>query len=118
MDQRRYTNTTAADLMGQQAVILQPHANSHYTLPRGTVVTIIAKYAGLDVQTDPCRQCGVQVHISRVPPEKLELLADLIHRASNQSTCSLATPGSRAHPHPGRVTCPECTHTPQGGLPA
>ena len=109
MNHSQYTSTPATQLVGQPAVILEPHSNTHYTIPRGTVVTIVAKYAGLEVRTAPCSHCGVQVHISRVRPEKLELLADLVHSVNNQPTCSLDLPGARSHPHPGRVTCPECT---------
>ena len=52
---------------------LTPH---WMTIPSGTVLVITNKMSGFSLQAEPCSHCGVQMCVSRVPPNALELLPD------------------------------------------
>lgn len=74
MTPKEYRKYTAAALTGRRARLLEPVRNSLAGLDKGTVVTITGKTGGLNIESDKCAHCSVEVYVRGVDPRSLELL--------------------------------------------
>lgn len=61
-----YKRTPTWKLEGKKVKSTREIANGLGALPAGTTFTILRKYAGLELESDPCAHCGVQLRITRV----------------------------------------------------
>lgn len=72
--QTLYKNLTAKEWSGRRVRSLVELRNGWATLPAGTEFTVVNKFKGLEIRSDPCAHCGVQVGITKVHYGRLELL--------------------------------------------
>lgn len=69
-----YRRCTLAQLKGRKVKTLRELRNGYLTIPKGAELTIVGKHSGYGLRGDPCPQCGVQVHISKVDGYALEFI--------------------------------------------
>jgi hypothetical protein len=74
MDSRTYQNTTNKQFNGTRVRTKRALSNGYFTIPVGAVCTILKKYNGFEIETDPCGTCGVKVRVSRVPHQAVEAI--------------------------------------------
>ena len=74
MTPTEYKRMTLSQLKGRKAYTIRPLESGRFRVPRGTLVTITVKYKGFQIETQPCKYCGVQVFMSRVEPYALDLM--------------------------------------------
>lgn len=63
-----YRNTPSWKLEGKKVDSIREIGNRLGTLPVGTTFTILRKYAGFELESDPCSVCGVQLRVTKVDP--------------------------------------------------
>lgn len=64
----------ASDWTGRRVRARRRLGNSLGAVPAGTELTVRRKYGGLELVTDPCPACGVELRITRVPVDDVELV--------------------------------------------
>ena len=75
LTQAQYRRLTARQLTGRRARLVRAvQILAGLRVPAGTLVTITGKYAGLDIITDRCGCCGVQLIARHIPPGDVELV--------------------------------------------
>jgi len=52
--------------VGDKVVSITPISNGWAEMPKGTVFTINRRFKGYELVSDPCRECGLKVRITRV----------------------------------------------------
>ena len=70
LDQRK-SDGQAETILGERFRANVPLGTAWKEMPAGTVVTVVAKYRGYEVRTEPCESCGQELHIDQVPGHKL-----------------------------------------------
>lgn len=51
--------------------------NGGIKYPRGTLATITRKFGGFDIESEPCKCCGVRVQIKQLPCTDLSLVESI-----------------------------------------
>lgn len=74
MNAKTYKKNTEKFFLGKKVRTLMQMQNGNMVIPEGAVCTITRKYQGFDLESAPCKCCGVQVLISRVPRRDVELI--------------------------------------------
>lgn len=67
-----YEKRTAAQVLGLKVRSLVPLRNGWCRIPAGRVLTIVHKWDGYTLETDPCASCGVAVKVARVQPSMVD----------------------------------------------
>lgn len=70
----QYNRRSVAEWKGLKVRSLHPLRTSMAEMPAGTIYTITGKFSGFDLTAEPCAHCGVAMKVSRVAPEKLEIV--------------------------------------------
>lgn len=71
LTERWYRGTPGEQMKGMVVWNTAPLGNHYVTYPPGTRFTIMHKYSGLDLRSDPCECCEIQAKISKVSPTVL-----------------------------------------------
>lgn len=74
VNKRDYNRWTHAQWRGRRVRSLRELRNASAIIPAGTVFTVKGKFGGLELLADACNCCRIQMRISRVPIEDLEML--------------------------------------------
>jgi len=74
MNQREYEKLTEYQLIGCRVRANDEIGNGWGKVPAGTVFVITGKGGGLQMTSEKCPTCGIQLHVSRVRPEKVTLM--------------------------------------------
>lgn len=74
MDIKTYRKMSENILKGRKVRTLTKLRNGWMTIPIGTICEITRKYKGFALKSEPCKHCGLQANISRVPCREVELL--------------------------------------------
>ena len=74
MNRQWYKKTPERDMVGKRVQSTCEIGNQVGSLPEGTQFTIQGKQGGLCLESDPCRQCGLRLVITKVQPAHVQLL--------------------------------------------
>lgn len=74
MTNGEYKKYTAAELRGRKVRALVDIRSHVADVPAGTILTVLGKRGGLDLEMDRCERCQVAFHVHGVDPYNVELL--------------------------------------------
>ena len=74
MDAKIYEKNTEKFFMGKKIRTLIQMQNGLMVIPKGAVCTITRKYGGFNLNSEPCKCCGVQKRITRVSFREVQLI--------------------------------------------
>lgn len=69
-----YNRWTQTQWTGKRVRSLRELRNASAIIPAGTVFTVVGKFSGLELLADACNCCRIQMRISRVGVEYLEMV--------------------------------------------
>ena len=74
MTPTEYRRMTLRQLKNRKAYTTRTLESGRFRVARGTLVTITGKFKGLQIETERCDCCGVQVSMTKVEPHDLDLI--------------------------------------------
>ena len=74
MNSNQYRRMTNDDFVGRLARTICQISNGYGTIGAGQLVVIKRKYGGFEVESVPCRSCGLQLRITRVSAGAIDLV--------------------------------------------
>lgn len=74
MTVQEYRKMTKEQLTGRKVRTNVPLKSRAMEIPAGTVLTVVGKSNGLDLESEACGHCGVKTFIRKVEPSMVDLL--------------------------------------------
>jgi len=74
MTAQEYRKMTKEQFTGRKVRTNAPLKSRAMEIPAGTVLTVVGKSNGLDLESAPCNHCGVKIFIRKVEPYMVDLL--------------------------------------------
>jgi len=74
MNRQWYKKTPERDMIGKRVRSTREIGNRLGSLPEGTEFTIRGKQGGLELESNPCPQCGMRLNVAKVSPTHVELI--------------------------------------------
>lgn len=74
MTAQEYRKMTKEQLTGRKVRTNVTLKSRAMEIPAGTVLTVVGKSNGLDLESEACSHCGVKIFIRKVEPSMVNLL--------------------------------------------
>lgn len=82
MTSQKYRKMTKEQLKGRKVRTNVPLSTRVMEIPASTVLTVVGKSNGLDLESEACSHCGVRIFIRKVEPYMVDLLP--VEKATGQ----------------------------------
>ena len=81
--QEWYARTPERAMVKVHLLVVRPITTGMAVIPIGTRVSIERKFGGLNVLTDKCSCCGVQLRARKVAPDYFQVLVPFVPRGED-----------------------------------